>query len=228
MSEDKKPTPISKELAFWVGRTEARKLLRRSLVYPPVFAGAVVVLAWIILTAILWHIPNSAETVSRLFALETFRETFPTATRWYAHLARRDDGPWDVFLPAMLMINIGASWGSAVLASLWIVRTPFASIKAADSSHSELITRTRGRLEVAIVVVIACAVLFGGWFYFMAFGWGFNPDIRPRRPNASVALAAFAMQYLIILIPFALVIVAFLIKFWRMLGRLQARVTPAS
>jgi len=228
LMSEKKKTTISDDFAFWVGRAEARKFVRRFLIYPPVFAIAVVILAGIVLSVILWLAPNSAETVSRLFAVETFREMFPKAARMHSYLARRDEGPWDVFFPAMLMISMTVSLATAVLGSFRIFRTSFTSINEADGSHLELIARTRGRLEVAIVLVIVCTVFFAGLFYSMAFGVGFDPERAVRPLRSPIALRAFAEQLSIIAISFPFVGIAFLIKFWRMLGRLQTRAAPTS
>jgi hypothetical protein len=229
MNEERKVTPITKDFDFWLGRAEARKLRRLFFVFPLVAVAAVLVGASIILIALLWHVPDSADTVSRLFAVEMFRENFPKAARLHSYLAQKYGGPWDIFLPAITMFNIVACSIATVLTSLWISLTQLKVIRRADSRNLKLVNRADSKAVglifflILIVIPIVAAIASA-----LMFGWGGNPNRDFSKSRRAVELVPIFAPLMTMCLVFLLLQIPFLMKFRRMLNGLQREVTTST
>lgn len=210
----------------WIGSVEAHKIKRRALLFPFFSVLAVMVCASILLAAVLWHIPSSTDIVAKLFAVEMFRENFPTVARLHSYLAKKHGEPWDVFLPSILAINIVASLIAAVFFSFWILFSPLTAIKDADRKNLQLISRSRATAGRAIFFLLLFVAI--GVFVVSVGLLGGNPSRDFGQARKSIALGVALQHLLIMFLPPSLAMTAFFLKFRRMLERLRARTAPAA
>jgi hypothetical protein len=208
--------PIPEHVTPWIGSIETHKIERRFLLFPFLSVLAVVICALIFLSVILWHVPGTTDAFARLSATELIHRYFPTAKSANSYLAQRYGQPWDVFLPAILAINMASCLVATVFFSVWIAGYPLAISNDADRKNSQWIARSRGAATRAMFGLLVGIVIIVFMVALGLFAVDPSPDVR-----SNIALYTVFQHLLIMFLPTAFVTIAFLLKFRRMLKRLR-------